>query len=142
MSKITLKISLFLLFVFSFNQAQSQISASFYGNANNSKIGFGYDFNESLWTEVRLYSDTSIGNATAEAVLNYNFLRRETYDTYFGGGIVVNNLTGVILPIGARLKPFENLRNLAFHIELQPMYEVDFDDVLLFGFAGLRYTFN
>lgn len=137
-----LKTTFFLLLLFSFNEANSQISVSFYGNAHNSKVGVAYDFNEKLWAEVRLYSGTSLGNITAEAVLNYNFLRRETYETYFGGGIVVNNLNGLILPVGARFTPFESLENFSFHIELQPMYEVDYEDVILYGFGGIRYKFN
>lgn len=142
MSKVALKLTFVLLMVFSFNEARSQVSVSYYGNANNTKIGLAYDFNESLWTELRLYSGTSIENITAEAVLNYNFLQGEKYMGYFGGGIVVNNLNGVVLPIGTRFTPFENLDNFSLHIELQPMYEMDYADIFINGFGGIRYKFN
>lgn len=142
MLKITLRIAFFLLIIFSANEARSQVSVSYYGNANTSKVGVAYDFNEKLWTELRLYSGTSIGNLTAEAVLNYNFLRRESYETYFGGGIVVNNLNGVVLPVGVRFTPFESLSNFSFHIELQSMYEVDYENLFINSFGGMRYRFN
>lgn len=142
MPNITLKFLFILLFIFSFTEAKSQISVSYFGNANISKVGMAYDFKEKLWAEVRLYSGTSLENTTAEAVLNYNFLRREMYQTYFGGGIVVNNLNGLVIPIGASFTPFESINNFSFHIELQPMYEVDYENVLLNGFGGIRYKFN
>ncbi|CAM4356302.1 hypothetical protein [Gillisia limnaea] len=142
MSKITLKAIFILSLLFSFNQAKAQLSVSYFGNSANSKVGVGYDFNEKLWTELRIYSGTSLENVTAEAVLNYNFLRREKYRTYVGGGVVVNNLNGVVVPIGVQFTPFESLNNFSFHIELQAMYEVDYEDLFINGFGGIRYKFN
>ena len=142
MSKITLRIIFMLLLVFSFSNANAQVSVSYFGNAHNSKVGVAYGFNEKLWTELRLYSGTSLENTTAEAVLNYNFVRREKYNAYVGGGVVLNSLNGLVLPLGVNFSPFENLNNFSLHIELQPMYEVDYEDLFLNGFGGIRYKFN
>lgn len=142
MSKVTLRIIFILLFIFSINEAKAQWSVSYFGNANVSKVGIAYDFNESLWTEVRLYSGTSFENTTAEAVLNYNFVSREKYQTYVGGGVVANNLKGLVMPIGVRFTPFESLDNFSLHIELEPMYEVVYENIFLNGFGGIRYKFD
>lgn len=142
MTKITLRTIFILALFFSFNFGNAQVSASYFGNTSNTKVGLAYDFNEKWWTELRLYSGTTFRNLTAEAVVNYNFLRKEKYRTYVGAGVVVNYLNGIVLPLGVQFSPFENLSNFSFHIELQPMYEVDYESVFLEGFWGLRYKFN
>lgn len=142
MTKTTLQALFILFLLFSFSESKAQVSASYFGNVSNSKVGIGYDFNEKLWTEVRLYSGTTLRNLTVEAVLNYNFLRRDKYRTYVGAGIVVNYLNGLVVPLGVQFSPFENLNNFSFHIEFQPMYEVDYQNIFIEGFWGLRYKFN
>ena len=123
-----------------FFNSYSQISASFYQNESNSKIAIGYEFNDKLWTDFRLYSGTNIENITPEIVLNYNFVKKEKYETYIGAGIVLNNINGIIIPIGIGIKPFENLKNLSLNIELNPLYEIDFEDVFIRGFIGIKYV--
>ena len=123
-----------------FFNSYSQISASFYQNESNSKIAIGYEFNNKLWTDFRLYSGTNIENITPEIVLNYNFVKKEKYETYIGAGIVLNNINGIIIPIGIGIKPFENLKNLSLNIELNPLYEIDFEDVFIRGFIGIKYV--
>jgi hypothetical protein len=120
----------------------SQITTSFYVSESNSKFGIGYEFNEKLWTDLRVYSGTNISNFTPEIVLNYNFLRKENYYTYVGGGIIVNNINGIVVPIGIGIKPFENMKNLSINIEFNPLYEIDLDDLYIRGFIGLRYKIN
>jgi hypothetical protein len=120
----------------------SQITTSFYVSELNSKFGIGYEFNEKLWTDLRVYSGTNISNFTPEIVLNYNFLRKENYYTYVGGGIIVNNINGIVVPIGIGIKPFENMKNLSINIEFNPLYEIDLDDLYIRGFIGLRYKIN
>ncbi|MDR6302135.1 hypothetical protein [Mesonia maritima] len=142
MKKITLKMIFTLIVLFSLTDVNAQLSASFYGNDADSKIGIGYDFNEKLWGEIRVYSGPSITNTTAEAVLNYNFIRKEKYQTYVGIGAIANNLNGIIAPIGLRFSPIESLSNFLIHIELQPAYIFDYDDAFLTGFFGIRYKFD
>ena len=120
----------------------SQITTAFYTNDSNSKIAIGYEFNEKLWTDLRIYSGTNIDNFTPEVVLNYNFLRKENYYTYIGGGIILNNINGVVVPIGVGIKPFENLKNLSINIECNLLYETDLEDLFIRGFIGIRYKIN
>jgi hypothetical protein len=136
----TKKIILSLIFGITFINSYSQISTSFYQNESNSKIAIGYEFNDKLWTDFRIYSGTNIENITPEIVLNYNFVKKEMYETYIGGGVVLNNINGIIIPIGIGIKPFENLKNLSLNVELNPLYEIDLDDVFIRGFIGIRYV--
>lgn len=127
-----------IIAVFSFN-SYSQISTSFYQNDSYSKIAIGYEFNEKLWGDVRIYSGTNIINFTPEIVLNYNLKRKEKYETYIGAGFSLNNINGIIIPLGIGIKPFETLKNLSFNIELNPTYEIVLGDLLIRGFVGIRY---
>lgn len=141
MDKIFLRIGLALLLLFAFNEARAQWSASYYGNSSNSKVGIGYDFNEKLWAELRIYSNLALYEITVEPLLNYNFVRRDQYKTYVGLGLVLNEINGVFLPVGVQVSPFENLRNFSFHIELQIIEVFDYNDTYLNGYWGLRYRF-
>jgi len=137
MNQSILKLIIILSLVITYSSGYSQVSTSFYVNESNSKIAIGYQFNDKLWSDLRIYSGTTIDNFTPEIVLNYNFLRKENYETYFGAGAILNNINGIVIPIG--IKPFENLKNLSINIEFNPLYEIDLDDVFIRGFIGIRY---
>ena len=134
-----LKLTIFFCLSIIYFKGYSQISTSFYMNESNSKVAIGYEFNDKLWTDLRIYSGTNIENFTPEIVLNYNFVRKENYETYIGGGVILNNINGVVIPIGIAVRPFENLKNLSFNIEFNPLYEIDFNDLFIRGFIGIRY---
>ena len=137
-----LKLLLTLTLGIIYSASYAQLTTSFYSNDFNSKFAIGYEFNEKLWTDLRIYSGTDIDNFTPELVLNYNFLRKDNYYTYFGGGIVANNINGIVVPIGIGIKPFENLKNLSINIEFNPLYELDFEDLFIRGFVGIRYRID
>jgi len=139
MNQSILKLIIILSLVITYSSGYSQVSTSFYVNESNSKIAIGYQFNDKLWSDLRIYSGTTIDNFTPEIVLNYNFLRKENYETYFGAGAILNNINGIVIPIGIGIKPFENLKNLSINIEFNPLYEIDLDDVFIRGFIGIRY---
>ena len=139
MNSKKLKLTIFLCLSIIYFKGYSQISTSFYMNESNSKVAIGYEFNDKLWTDLRIYSGTNIGNLTPEIVLNYNFVRKENYDTYIGGGVILNNINGLVIPIGIAVKPFENFKNLSFNIEFNPLYEIDLNDLYIRGFIGIRY---
>lgn len=120
----------------------AQLSISAYTNHADTKLGIGYQFNEKLWSEFRVYMGTNISKVTPEITLNYNFVRRENYDTYIGIGGVLNHIKGVVLPVGVGIKPFKSLKNFALHIEFTPLYELDYGDLYLRGFVGIRYKFK
>lgn len=128
----------FCILTFS-TKANAQISTSFYTNDSYSKFAVGYNFTEKLWGDLRIYSGTSIDNITPEMVLNYNFIIKNSYDFYSGVGITLNNINGVVIPVGVAIKPFENLKELSFNIEFNPLYEVDDRNLFIRGFLGIRY---
>ena len=134
-----LKLFFSLCLVVIYSNGYSQISTSFYANDSNSKFAVGYQFNDKLWSDLRIYSGTNIVNLTPEIVLNYNYLRKENYETYFGAGVILNNINGVVIPIGIAIIPFENLKNISINIEINPLYEIDLNDLFIRGFIGIRY---
>lgn len=139
MSPKLLKLILSLSLVVIYANGYSQVSASFYANDANSKFAVGYQFNDKLWSDLRIYSGTNIDNFTPEIVVNYNYLRKENYETYIGAGVILNNINGVVVPIGIAVKPFENLKNISINIEFNPLYEIDLNDLFIRGFIGIRY---
>ncbi|MBZ9777832.1 hypothetical protein LB452_02755 [Psychroflexus sp. CAK8W] len=140
--KKSVKILSVLLFLVLATEASSQITASFYANSNSSKFALGYNINERFWTDLRVYSDTSLDNVTPEIVINHNIVKKNNYDIYFGAGAILNNINAVIIPVGIGIKPIESLRNLSFNIEFNPIYEFDLEDVFIRGFIGIRYILN
>ena len=118
----------------------SQLSISYY-SSSLSKIGLGYDFNDRLWSELRLYSNTFFDDITPELVLNYNISRKENHNIYLGLGVNVNYFTGIVMPIGVQFTPIEKFNSFSLHIEFQPT--IDFDsDLILQSSWGLRYKFG
>ena len=51
------------------------MSISYY-SSSLSKIGVGYNFKERFWSELRLYSNTTLDNITPELVLFYNIVKK------------------------------------------------------------------
>jgi len=100
--------SLFLIFfTLTPTETYSQVTASFYTNSSNSKFAIGYNINERFWTDLRIYSGTSIDNITPEIVINHNFVTKTSYEVYLGAGVILNNINGIIIPVGIGIKPFE-----------------------------------
>lgn len=84
----------------------------------------------------------SIDNITPEIVINHNVITKSSYDFYLGAGAILNNINGIIIPVGIGIKPFENLRDLSFNIEFNPIYEFDLNNLFVRGFLGIRYKLN
>ena len=117
----------------------SQISVSFY-NSTLPKFGVAYNFNDKLWTELRVYSNTTFENITPELVINYNFLHKERFNVYAGIGGVINYFNGIVLPFGVQFTPFEKLERFSLHIECEPTFgDVNY---ILQSSWGLRYKFK
>lgn len=127
------------LISFMSNNAFSQIGVSYY-SSSFSKIGLSYNFSNRLWSEVRLYSNTTFYDLTPELVLCYNFVNKERYNIYAGVGGVVNYYNGIIVPIGVQFTPFEKFDKFSLHIELQPT--LDFGNTPIVQSSwGIRYKF-
>ena len=117
----------------------SQISVSYY-SSSLSKIGFGYNFSNKLWTELRIYSNTPFYDVSPELVLCYNILNKEKFNVYAGIGGVVNYFNGVSVPVGVQFTPFDKLDKFSLHIELQPTIIFNTSSILQTSW-GVRYKF-
>ena len=122
------------------NKGFSQMSISYY-SSSLSKIGLGYNFKDRFWSELRLYSNTTLDNITPELVLCYNIVKKDKHNIYVGLGGNVNYFNGIVVPIGVQFSPFEKLDKFSFHIEFQPT--IDFESATLLQSSwGLRYRFG
>ncbi len=120
--------------------ASSQVSISYY-SSSLSKIGLAYDFSPRFWSELRLYSNTSIGNITPELVFCFNVASREYHKVYVGLGANINYFTGFVMPIGLQFTPFEKFDRFSLHIELEPTLDLSSEDVIIQSSWGIRYRF-
>lgn len=117
----------------------SQLSISYY-SSTLSKIGLGYNFTKRFWSELRLYSNTSISDTTPEVVICYNIAKKERHNIYLGIGANVNYFTGFVLPVGVQFTPIEKFDRFSLHIELQPT--LDMENLIIQSSWGLRYKFG
>jgi len=120
--------------------ASSQLSVSYY-SSSLSKIGLAYDFSPRFWSELRLYSNTDIGNITPELVFCFNVASKEYHKVYLGLGANVNYFTGIVMPIGLQFTPFEKYDRFSLHIELEPTLDFSSEDVIIQSSWGIRYRF-
>ncbi len=140
---MTKKASVLILFVllgFLNNKGFSQMSVSYY-SSSLPKIGLGYNINDRWWSELRLYSNTTVENITPELVLLYNIVKKEKHNIYVGLGGNVNIFNGLVVPFGVQFSPLEKLDKFSFHIEFQPT--IDFESSMILQSSwGLRYRFG
>ena len=134
-----------ILFLFGFLsiislQAFSQWSVSYY-SSSLSKVGVGYDFSERFYSELRLYSNTTVDDITPEFVLGYNVVNEEKHNIYLGLGGNVNHFTGLVLPFGVQFTPLETFDRFSLHVEVQPTYDFE-GDVIIQSAWGIRYRFG
>ncbi|MGY6562938.1 MAG: hypothetical protein ACXITV_12620 [Luteibaculaceae bacterium] len=142
MKKLFRPLILVGLFLCVSNVAFSQFSVSYY-SSSLSKIGIAYDFSPRLWTEFRTYTNTDIEYFTPELVVNFNAIRKDKHNIYFGLGAAANNeFFGFVAPIGVQFFPIESFDRFSLHIEFKPIYDIDFDEMLLTGAWGIRYRFG
>ncbi len=118
----------------------SQLSVAYY-QSSSPKIAVAHNFSERLWAEARVYGNTFTNNFTPEAAILYNLIQQENHSVYIGAGGNLNGYQGFILPMGVQVRPLRDFRNLALHMELQPMY--DFNTYyILQSSLGFRYHFK
>ena len=126
-----------LLFTLIANKGFSQTSISYY-NSSDSKIGLAHNFSEKLWGEARLA--VTFEDFNTDFVLCYNAFEINNYNLYLGLGAQINDDSGLIIPIGVQVAPFEKFKELSLHVELQPIFTEN--DSKLQSSIGLRYTFG
>lgn len=127
-----------LFFLFSANLF-SQWSVSGY-SAAYPKVGVAYNFSDRWWSEVRIMTTIHVFDINPEMMMNFNFIKQERYNVYFGGGFTFNTITGIVLPLGLQFIPFKEYNNFSLHLEIEPtiMQEAV---VLVQPSWGIRYRF-
>lgn len=135
--KRLLFIAIFLT-AFLFN-GNAQIATSFYTSISFSKIAIGYEFSEKVWSDLRIYGGVTIKDFTIEPVIAYNFVTKPDYDAYAGAGFIINYKTGPVLPMGIRIKPFEQNRKFIINLELEPNYNLNSEEIVIYCSVGVRY---
>ncbi len=126
-----------LLFTLIANKGFSQTSVSYF-NSSESKVGLAHNFSEKLWGEARLA--VTFENFNTDFVLCYNAFNVKDYNFYLGLGAQITDDSGLIIPIGVQVAPFEKFKELSLHVELQPIFTEN--DNKLQSSIGLRYTFG
>jgi hypothetical protein len=140
MNRLMKILFLFIFLSFFSYKGFSQLSISYY-SSTLSKIGLGYNFNDRFWSELRLYSNTSISDITPEVVICYNIVKKERHNIYLGIGGNVNYFSGFVLPVGVQFTPIEKFDRFSLHIELQPTLDIE-SDLIIQSSWGLRYKFG
>jgi hypothetical protein len=140
MRRLTKVLSLTALLCLVSATAFPQMSISFY-SSNLSKIGLAYNFSDRFWTEMRLYSNTEIYDITPEIVFCYNVSSKEQHNIYMGLGGTINYFTGFVVPAGVQFTPFEKLDRFSLHIEIEPVFDFNYESIIIQSSWGIRYKF-
>lgn len=119
------------------NKSFAQLGVDFH-QSNIPFIGLTYEIKTRLLTELRLSTDIGLNNLSPELIIAYKIARTENFNFYSGIGGRVNLLTGLVIPIGFAIYPFEN-KQFGFQIETAPILG---EDLVLRGSWGIRYRFN
>jgi len=141
MKKIIIILGLSLLLLSFNNRCLGQFSLSYHYSSLN-KFGLAYNLSQRFWAELKIYSNTYIEDFTPELTLLYNVSVKDYHEFYIGAGGVINYFTGIVLPIGLQVRPFENFKKLSFQIEFEPTIDIENEDLLIQSSAGIRYTFG
>lgn len=137
-----LKISLVLAVLMLINKAGfSQLHVSVETLSQN-KVGLGYSFSDRLWTELRFYEAFQFSDFTPEMVFCVNLVKKEYHAVYLGVGGVINYYTGLTVPVGTQIFPFEKNKNLSLNIEFQTILGFGSGDLAFQTQFGLKYRFG
>lgn len=145
-----------LLFILSFLavQANAQIGVSYLHSNMISTIGGSYQFNDRIWSEIKV--GVSVQNFTPHIQANYNVLKREKIDFYVAaayafrygvttsvsnGGMTItvgSSQVNTFLPgLGFNISPFDDAPNLMFSAE--GLIVANSLDAHLQGSFGIRF---
>ncbi|GHV58145.1 hypothetical protein FACS1894182_09120 [Bacteroidia bacterium] len=125
-----------------------------YSELTKTGIGLGYDFNKRFWSDLTFSRgiidydevfedalDRLSSSAGVNLSLNYNFVAKKHYDVYLGinGGVFAGgDYRGCLtVPIGVRVRPFANMKNVMLQMEIQTIVA----DWHPFGSLGIHYHF-
>lgn len=100
----------------------AQFNVFFLTNSSNTFVGVGYGFNEKISTDLRIFSTTAAEGITIQALLRYDFVRKEDYSVYVAAGLMLNELNAALLPVGVEFKPIKNNQKFSIFVEFQSFY--------------------
>lgn len=137
------------IFVFTFFVGFSSINTRGFGQisvsyqySNTNRVGLGYNFSKTIWTEVRVYGNSSFDNLIPELALLFNVFKKEQYDLYIGASGMANNGLNLTVPIGLQFRPLDSFKRFSIQIEIQPGMNFKTNLSLFQSSAGIRYTFG
>ncbi|RDV15981.1 hypothetical protein DXT99_06295 [Pontibacter diazotrophicus] len=118
----------------------SQINVS-YHQSNLPFLAVGYEF--SKWTpEFRLSTDVFTEDMSAEVVVPYKIIRKEDYYLDAGLGLRLGEFSGVLLPVGLSVFPFEK-KQFGFHTEAALLTNIGSEvDMIFRGSWGITFRFR
>jgi len=129
MKKLLLAIAFLFISTSGFCQWGVEFLAS-----NLPQLTVNYEINERIRPSVSLGTDTFLEDLSIELTATYDILDRSEFEVYVGAGARFNNFSGLVIPAGVNVYPFETDR-VGFKIEVAPIIG---DDAILRGGAGLR----
>ena len=131
------KILFLVIFFGTATFVQAQWTTAFH-ISNRPFVAVNYQLGEKWLSEFRVDVDNSFEYTGLELVLNYVFIENETYQFYGGLGGRVNYFSGLVIPVGLNIYPFED-KSFGFQMEMAGLIgEVG----ILRGSTGIRYRFN
>ena len=127
------KLYLLLILILSSTLTYAQWGVEFIAS-NLSQLSVNYEINERIRPGVAIGTDTYFEDISIEVTGTYDILDRSEFEVYVGAGARFNYFSGVVIPVGVNVYPFETAR-LGFKIEIAPIIG---DESVLRGGAGLR----
>ena len=119
------------------NPAFGQLTVGFH-QSNVPFIGINYEFAERIKPEFRLGMDQFLDDLSFEGIVSYDIVNDDDFEFYGGAGVRVNGFSGVVIPFGLNVYPFD-VKKFGFHIEMAPI--IGESDILR-GSWGIRYRFG
>jgi len=120
--------------------AFSQTTVTFH-QSNLPFLGVNHQFGERFIPELRVGTDQFFDDLTVELAANYILKKTDRYEFYGGLGGRVGNFSGIVIPVGLNIYPFEQ-KDFGFHIEGAPILNLEEGSNSIFrGSFGIRYRF-
>ncbi len=117
--------------------ASAQFGVS-YHESSMPLLGFGYELEDRYFAELRVGTNNYFENLSFELTANYIFINEDDFDFYGGVGGRTTDFSGLVIPAGVNVYPFENKR-FGVHMEAAGL----FGETAVFRASwGIRYRFG
>jgi hypothetical protein len=108
-----------------------------YHQSNLPFLGVNKQLGEKWLPEFRVGTDNYFSDVSLELVVNRVFYRNERIDFYAGLGGRVQSFSGLVIPAGINIYPFDK-KDFGFHVEAAGLFG---ESSLFRGSFGIRYRF-